>query len=257
MSFSLDNLIQPKRFGRIVLNDFLANTRGLAIAAGATIGMLLVLNVASVASWDRWSFHSVFFPLMLLIGGMVLTSLAFREMHNHERGYMYLTLPGSHLEKFTAKLILTTVGWSLGSLIVYWLFSVLAAGLTSLLFGMAHPIFDPFQESVWQFIRVYVVTQSVFLFGAVRFRRWQLLQTILALSVVGVAFSILTGLLGRLVFHDYFRGPFWTIQWDNSMGEEVMRFYGQVLRVLRFTFWWIMPVFFWAVGFMRLRDTEV
>ena len=257
-----ENIFKPTRLGRLLLNDLFANGRGLLIAIGAALGTLLVVNVSSVGSFEAWRFHTIFFPLTLLIGGQIVTSLSFRELHNGGRGYMYLTLPASMLEKYATKLLLTTVGWTIAALLGYWLFSVIAAGLTSLLFGMSHRIFDPFDKTVWWFVRLYLATQGVAFFGAVYFRKLHLLKTVLTLTAFGIAVSILAGVMARLVFFDYFRGTgaaFFELNLGEHFGnsDSLARFYEGVLKVVEFGFWWVLTPFFWVLGYLRLRDTEI
>ena len=257
---TLYNTVNPTRFTRLAINDIRVGGRSLLIALGATVGLLLVTNASSVASSERWYFHIVFFPLTLMLGGHIATSLCFREMHNPKRGYMYLTMPGSLLEKFAVKLLLTSIGWAILAVVVYWIFSVLAAGLTSLLLGMAHPVFDPFHRSVWWFVRLYIVTQSVTLFGAVYFRKLHLVKTILSITALAIVLALLAGGLARLVFTDYFRGGW--LSFDDSAfnfadGQRLEAFYSKVLDVIVFVFWWVIAPILWVAAFLRLRDTEV
>lgn len=256
------DLFHPRRFGYLVLGDLVIGTQALLVAGAAAIGLLLVLNVASVASADSWPFHRVFFPLTLLIGGHVATSLAFRDMHSPGRGYQYLTLPGSHLEKFAARLLLTSIGWIVGATAAYALFSALAAALTTLLFGTAHGLFNPVGRDVWPVLRVYLITQAVTLFGAVTFKRLHLLKTILAVTAFGVALAVLSGVLARLVLFDGFRGGFLSIDghhWRAALedGGSLGRLYRFLLDALAFSLRRLLAPFFWVLGYLRLRETEV
>jgi hypothetical protein len=252
------------RYGRLLINDLYMNARGMLVTAGAILGVLLVVNVASVASAGQWQFHDVFFPLTLLVGGHVATSLAFAGLHNKTLGYRYLTLPGSIFEKFSVKLLLTAVGWPVLALLAYQAFSLLAAGLTSLLFQRAHAIFDPSAEAVWTAIRLYVVTQAVTLFGAVRFRRLALIKTSLVAAALTLALMIIGIILARLVFGPYFRelggaqAVSGAVSWDVVGGTgRLLRLVNTSGKALWIAFWWLMAPFFWTATFFRLAETEL
>ncbi len=182
----LDTYVNPKRFANLLKNELFSNYKTILIGTGAVFGLLLIINVASVSSNAYWMFHQVFYPLTLFIGGFFLTAMIFHDLHDKERGYGYLTLPASLFEKFISRLLLTTVGYVIGSLFLYWLFSVVAAGITGLFFKISHPVFNPFSSFIWYMIRIYIVTQSVIFFGALFFRKHNLIKTILSIYLCQV-----------------------------------------------------------------------
>jgi hypothetical protein len=260
----LRQVFSPRRFGRLLIADLHAGSRGMLVTAGAILGVLLLINVVSVGSAERWDFHRVFFPLTLLVGGHVATSLAFTALHDKTLGYRYLTQPGSSLEKFTVKLVLTAAGWPILALIAYEAFSFLAAGLTTALFGRAHALFDPTDAEVWTTLRLYLATQAVTLYGAVRFRKLALIKTSLAAAALGLALLIAGVATARIVFGPYFGalpvGEGWggVIGWDVAGGTgRVVEIASIAGRIAWFAFWWLMAPFFWVAACLRLAETEL
>lgn len=260
---SLTHYFSGSRFGRLVVRDLVVNAKTLLITVGAILGSLLVINIASVPSGDQWRFHQVFFPLTLLIGGHVVTSLAFTEMHNRGSGYLYLTMPGSILEKFLVKLLLTSLGWVVIATVAYGLFSILAAGLTQLFFGIAHPLFNPFRTNMLRFIHLYVVTQSVTLLGAIYFKKLHLVKTVLSASALVILGGLIFALFTRIIFWRYFdsfsakhhMGYAMVLNFDQS--EHLTDLLCVTSYYIKFFFWWLMAPLLWVIGYFRLKDTEV
>jgi len=252
------------RIGILLRNELWGNYKTLVISAGAIAGLLLIINVASVATAGRWNFNEVFFPITYLITGMIATSMTFTAMHSKEKGYSYLLLPASHLEKCITKIFLTTVGYTVLIIIGYFLFSLVAAGITGLFFGRIHGVFNPFTREVLNYIGIYVVTQSVVLFSASFFRKLSLLKLILSLNGLAIVLAIVAALSIRLMFwkffggfgfevtEEFFHSLSFTSGYDNLVG------YGKALYTgSKIFFWYIMPPFFWFLTYLRMREKEV
>ena len=255
----------PVRVGRLALSDLYLSYKAMIIALGAAIGVLLVVNVASVFTSGAWAFNAVFFPQVLLIGGFVVTSLSFRNMHNKLTGHTYLTMPGSMLEKYVAKLLLTTLGWSIACLAGYFTFSLLAAGLTRAIFGVSHGVFNPFGASAWAAIRIYVITQSVVFVGAIYFRKLHLLKTALSLTIFGLGVALFVTLLGLALYWGPIKemvvegmsGRLMGVDLAPGEGARIERFFVAVADVSSLFFWWLMAPVCWALGYVRLRETQI
>ncbi len=260
----MNSILNPKRFLHLILNELVSNYKAILIAIGSVFGVLLIINVASVGSYKEWNFNLVFYPLVLFIGGFVVSSMAFSELFIKPRNIHYLSLPASSVEKLLAKLLLTTVGYILISLVLYEVFTLIASGITNIFFGIGHPVFNPFHPLIWKMIRLYIITQSVIFFGSVYFKKLALIKTMLALSAFGTAISILAGIIFRIVFAHYFKGMSFiggpefmqSFSFDPGMGpdiEKLMKFSAQAVKI---AFFWVMPVFFWVVSYFRLKETE-
>ncbi len=64
-------------------------------------------------------YHMGLYMAILYLGGYLVTSRAFRALHDEAQRYAWVTAPGSQIEKFAAKLLLTSIGYALGSLAAY------------------------------------------------------------------------------------------------------------------------------------------
>lgn len=256
--------LSGRRIGILLRNELWGNYKTLIITAGAIAGLLLIINVASVSTAAQWDFNQVFFPITYLITGMIATSLTFSSMHNKEKGYSYLLQPASHLEKCISKIILTTIGYTVIIIAGYFLFSLLAAGITSLFFGTAHGVFNPFTREVWQYVGMYIVAQSIVLFSASFFKKLSLLKLILSVNGLALVLALVAALSVRLMFWKFFGGfgldvsseffnsLSFTTGYDNLVG------FGKGLYTgLKIFGCYIMPPFFWFLTYLRIREKEV
>jgi len=253
-----------RRTGLLLRNEFLRGSKNILIIAGAVTGVLLIINVASGNTADQWDFHSVFFPITLLIGGIIAASRSFSVLYNKQKGIEYLLLPASMFEKFVAKLIFSTVGYILMALAGYFIFSLIGSGLSFLAFGRGHGVFNPFTREVWQMIALYVATSSVVFFGSVYFKKLPLVKTILMLCGIAIGYAVLSAVIFRFLFWGFFDGfilvndemmNLFRIQ--AGMSAQFMNFFENLYSVLKVIFWFIVPAFFWVLTFLRLRETEV
>ncbi|MBN1698978.1 MAG: hypothetical protein JW881_15780 [Spirochaetales bacterium] len=255
-----------KRFWLLIKRDVYMQYRTYLIGLGAIFCILMIVNVASIASAKYWNFNLVFYPLTLFIGGFIFTSLGFNELYHEQGRVSYIVIPASVLEKFSSKLIITSIGYVIFSLVVYFLFSVLVFFVNTLIFGLAHRIFNPFHPVIWLCIRVYCITQSVFLFGAVFFRRSAFVKTILGLfglATCYVLFAAAVFLTMYLVLsaggHIYFSFELFTQTGPKGFGEpSVIRTIAVLLAYnANIFFWFGLAPLLWVTSYFRLKEIEV
>jgi len=248
------------RFWHLIKNDVVTNYRTLLTAAGAALGILLFINFISMLSTREPAVSLVFYPLILFIGGYLITSLSFSDLHHPQRSYVYLTLPASNLEKFLSKLVLTTVGYVLGTLILYFLFSVLMSIVNLIIFQQSHPLFNPFDRIIWITIGVYLITQSIFLLGAVYYKKHAFIKTNLFLFLLQLTVSIFIVFLVKIVFWNYIQG--WSFSPEDiilsspAVEQQLENFFWGFAQFMKFIFYWVLAPVLWLISYFRLKETE-
>ncbi len=250
----------PNRFWHLVRNDLFSNFRSLLIAGGAAIGLLLFINFFTILGGEVFAPRE-FYCLMLFIGGYIITSVAYNDLHHPQKSYVYLTLPASNEEKFLSKLLLTSVGFIFAAMLLYLVFSILMSLVSLIVFGESYPIFNPLDRVVWICNGVYFITQSIFLLGAVIFRKNTLIKTLLSLWLIASALSIFAGIVFRITFWEFFDG--WNFI-DNhfyfssvELDQKFTDFFTGFGKLMAFCFKWLIAPVLWLVTYLRLEETEV
>ena len=262
----IDEVFKLKRFYLLIKRDMFIQYKTYLLGLGAIFCILFIINISSIASYTYWNFNLVFYPITLFFGGFIFTSLSFNELYREQSRVFYVTLPASSLEKLLSKLIITSIGYIIGSLILYFLFSVAVFFLNTLIFGFGHQIFNPFHPIILHCIRIYFVTQSVFLLGALYFKRNAFLKTILSLFGLAIAYAafILAILFILYVVTTINRHIYFSLEFFTQLGSKgfnypsIINDMGKILLYIRqILFWFVLAPLLWIVSFFRLKEIEV
>jgi hypothetical protein len=255
----------PRRLWLLLRRDFSNGYRAVLIAMAAVGGLVLLLTVVSSLGRVQPFRHASLFIQVLFVGGIVISSLSLREIHQDGQSILYLTLPGTSLEKFLSKLLVSSVGYALGALIYYTAVSSAGEGLNRLLIGAGHPFFNPFARNVLLATVTYLVVQSVFLAGSAFFRRLAFLKTALFLILFGIGLSIIIGVAMRFLLADFgWRGGtlnlgpyFGQLQQGGPAEAALLPLFKGFLLALKILFWGFLAPVCWLAGYLRLAETEV
>jgi hypothetical protein len=258
------NSFSIRRLAMLLRRDFSAGYKSVFIAMAAVGGFVIMVSVVSAFGRGLGPIHEKMYYLLLFIGGYIVTSLTFKELHLNGQSVFYLTLPGSSLEKYLSKLLVTSAGYAFGSLFFYTAVSSAAEGINRLIFGYGHSFFNPFERVMLNWVAVYLVTQAVFLAGSVYFRKLAFIKTNLFLWLFGIVVVILVAVTAWLIFRDYAAGtrinlePYFQRLGESGEMQAVLQpmaeKFGQVAKVL---FWGVTAPVCWLIGYLRLRETEV
>ena len=240
------NVFSVARAWHALRADLHQQSRAVLVGTGAAAAVILIANVFSPEPTGS-EFHAALFPLALVAGGFLFTSTLFAELP--DKAHAYLTLPISTIERWAVRVLLSTVGYAAVALAGYFLVTLLGAGLSQLIRGWSHPIFAPSMDD-WRVVLGYLVTSSLFLFGAVYFRRWNALKVVLSLAGIALGLVLIAVGLAYLLFFE-FRG-------DVHLMVETAPQIGEALEAgAKVFFWGGMGPLFWFLTCLRLSETEV
>jgi hypothetical protein len=261
---------KPRRFAQLLLRDLAGGYRSMLVAMAAVGGSVILLSALTVLGMSlgssragAWSYHYNLYNSLLFLGGFIVSSLAFREIRQNGGGIFYLTLPASAIEKYASKLLATSVGYALGSVVFYTAVAAASEGINRLIFGFGNAFFNPFDRSILEALGYYLVAQSVFLLGSIWWRKSAFLKTWGLLMAVAVGVAVLMYFTARIAFgwnatevHDN-----WLLipGWQRLM-EQTTAGYGPLVeigRILRIVFLAGTAPVCWIIGWLRLRDIEV
>lgn len=249
------------RYLKLLRNEMKFNHRGVLIIAA---GFFFFLTLLSLFVRERvgqdGEFMNIWYGLTLLVGGFYYTSIAFRELNRPHTAHLYLMTPASTLEKFLSKWTLTTVGFTVGHLITYTLFSIIVLAIDSYFGHTYFNAFEPFGEHPLLLMKLYMTLSSVFLLGSLAFKRYEFFKTQIFLNVLSILLAIIGVFLFRIVFNQYFDGM--QPQMNNIViggPEDDFRDFmeGSLWTVLKYLFWLGLPLLLWTVGFFKLKEQEV
>jgi hypothetical protein len=270
MAPAFNKVFKPRRFAQLLLRDLAGGYKSLLVAMAAVAGSVLLVSALTVlgrklsgATIGVWNYYPNLFVNILFLGGFIVTSLAFREARQNGGGIFYLTLPASSLEKFASKLLATSVGYALGSLVFFTAVAAVSEGVNRLIFGFGNSFFNPFEPGILESLGYYLVFQSVFLLGSVWWKKLALVKTVLMLQLVAVGIVMVAAVALRIVFRQYFHG--WTLTMNDLPGwekliEQTTAGYGplvQVGSVVRIVVLSATAPVCWVIGWLRLREIEV
>jgi hypothetical protein len=182
-------------------------------------------------------------------------------------GIFYLTLPGSTFEKLLSKLLLTSVGYAVGSAVFMACVGAVSDGLNFLIFGVGHGFADPAGQllTALKASLGYIIAQSVFLLGSIWFQKQAFIKTILWIMIFGVGITIVAAIAARIGLSGHLTTGVhgWSFNLSESQlmttfgpgtrGEAVGNAYLIVAKVLCV----LLAPTCWLATYYRLSEAEV
>lgn len=235
-----------------------------ALITGAAVCALFIFALGGVLSQTAAPIHTIVFDLYLFLGGAIITSQSFRDIHAPETAMNWLTVPASKLEKLLVLLWFTSLGYALFLIVFFTLASPVVEGVLRLIFGRNNLFFKPFHVDHLQSIAGYLLVQSIFFLGSAYFKSHRFIKTFLALCLVTSGLLLFTLLAVRVVFFDFFAGFVPTPQGLEQLRLALaktwpgLRTYAGVIRVAgHFILWCVLPLSCWWIAYLRLGEVEV
>ena len=258
----MNHTFNVNRFFLLLKKDLLQGYKTLLITIGAVTGATVFLLFISSSGEGGAKVHMGFFLPILWLGGLILTSMVFKEAHSIHTIHGWLMTPASRLEKFLQKLMFTTVLFILALLGAFFAATALNSLIYRLFLNRRPPLFNPFQSWVWINIGHYLIVQSMFFLGAVWFRKYNFVKTVLTLNILQAGMALFLGLAAGLVY--------WTPLREAAHGNH--QFFMEASHLLTMKFNGINPLLitvgkviyfgcfapvFWFVSWLRMKEIEI
>ncbi|MEE4176944.1 MAG: hypothetical protein V2I46_05485 [Bacteroides sp.] len=256
----MENKNNTFSFNRLFLlgkRQVVGNFSGLLIAFAAIAGSLLVIALLTGYSSPTSLLNiGPLFYVVLFIGGFVFTSNIFAELHSPQKSIPFLTLPVSKLERLVNAWLLTAILFPILAFIAFSLVLLLAY----LILGI--PIPAGAFAMLWsakalKIVILYFITQSIFLFGAVYFRKHNFLKTLLSLFVIQNVIGLFAALVGYLLFGTFqFDGNEFVSNSSFTPGME--RFFTvTIVEIAKFAFYYLTVPFFLILTWFGIKERQV
>jgi hypothetical protein len=248
----LNNYFNFSRFWLLLKMEWSRSRKGLLMTLGIIFGSMFIMGLLLTPLFepDMKEFeYGGGFTFTLLIGGFILSSMAYRDLGNPLRRHNFLTLPVSTFERFLSMWLLTSPGWIILYTLIYSIYAPFATAIGQLLYDHLHFVpFSPLAPKTISAILYYFVLQGIFLAGAAHFRGYPLPKTMLVLIILGA----IGGLIMYFIMHDYF---------EFDLGEDPNPFAGMpsdtLFTVMKLLFWWVLAPLSWVIAYLGLKEQEV
>jgi len=236
------NRFSIPRFVQLCKRTVELNISSWLMGLAAVVGILLIIWFFPISTggnaWHGFRIESLL-PAALfffVVGGLFITSSLFNELHSPTTAFQHLTLPATALEKLLSAWIISTVLYTLASLVIYFLLTLiiqLITGLTTTA-DLSIRLFYLLDFSIADSVVSYYYYHSIFLLGAVYFVKNNFLKTLLSIVLVVSTLIVITGLVffvsaGTLAFQ------FST----DDLGSGVIHTISILFSLFMLTFAWI------------------
>ena len=160
---------------------------GILGIAGLLFTFWLLPVIALDVSPEQYSFSNLEFAVTFLyvLGGFILTSRLFHEVHSPSSAFQFLTLPATNFEKFLASWAISSIGYTVIAMFVIVLLSLLIEIIIAIQLGTMNSfsIFNPFGQDNLDTMQGYFYYQCIFFLGAIYFKKNNFLKTLLSIIV--------------------------------------------------------------------------
>ena len=268
----MKKIFATKRFFQTFWKEIAFNKINILIMlASLTFLNLLLSYISQRPYFPRMGWLSADgFPVIALVYCMIITSSSFSELNTADRKIDFLMLPSSIIEKFIVKFIYTTVGFLLLSYVALSL-SAMIVEIYRYLFPNANlfkRMFHTYSHfNFGGFLQVYFALHSLFFFGAIYFKKLELGKTFLAFAGLFAALNIYLSLISLLPFFENVNTPLEILNIPLQINvnaelsiqswRKITVLNNTVQNIISIIMFYIMPVFLWALSFIRLQEDEV
>lgn len=248
------NFFDFSRFWSLLKLELFRSRKGVFMTFLIAFGLLFFVGMllAIVTEPDMKVFdHSEGYAYTLILGGFILSSLAYSDLGSTLRRYTYLNLPVSTLERFLSMWFLTSIVWIVLFTLTYTAYTWVANYLGQLLFSrVTFYAFDPLSAFTITTMKCYFVLQGIFLVGAAHFRGYVFPKTV---SV----FIVLAMICGTVVYF-MLREPFLSEHECSGVDCELIDVMTEqpIWAIIKWLFWWILAPLSWVITYLGLKEQE-
>ncbi len=254
-AMALKNHFDLSRFWLLLKMELFKSRKGVLMTFVIVYGMLFFLDFLLSNFIDKGKLvheHTGSYTFPLIVGGFILSSMAFGGLGSSLKRHQFLTLPVSSLERFLCMWLLTTVGWIASFTIAYSVYAVTVNQVGQAMFNnVTFRAFEPFGANTLTSIRYYFALQGIFLAGAVYSKGYALPKTLFAL----VVFFLICGVLTYLIMKDVFLAEHECNGLDCILLKRID--VHPVWAAAQWMFWWVLAPLTWVATYVGLNDQEV
>jgi|GEM_PF-3310876 len=258
-------IFEPSRFLKVLMLEIASNSRKFLSETGGAAAVIMIIFILTAFSGNAQSFFqnslpvSAWFGPLLFIGGLFLSTRAFHDIHQKDQSYLFFMLPASTLEKLAARTFLYAVLFPVYVLLFLFLLSSAASLVHLIFFGSAVNIVKVFSSVYLKITGIYIITQSMFIYASVHFRKNAFFKFSMITAVLQFAVMFYFLFLARVLFWEFIPMTSFSGNIDYLIGDFSVfkdHFLGW-FHVLKFIFFYLLAPFFWFLSLVKLEESEV
>lgn len=173
---------------------FFLKKKMIMIGLAALVGMIILFKLWSMLIGSNSVIEgAMFFTFGLVLikyTGYALTSTMFNEINSKGTAPFFFTLPASTFEKLASAWLISFVGYTAVALVL------IVAHRWSLGVDLQEALNKNLSSHIW----TYIIAHSVYLYGAVLFKRNNFLNTLVAIIVSTLAFALIVLIVRNYIF---------------------------------------------------------
>ncbi len=244
-----------KRFNLLVLKHWADNKKRYTLSLLALFGLLIacfvLMLVAEEQPLTRGTREATYF-LFLFPAGTFYASLYFRDLASASKGSNFLLVPASSFEKLLCSILYTVLLFFVAFTAAFYLVDILMISISNNIFPVSgkEPPVNIFDITAIKFssgmgislLAFFFAVQSIFLFGAVYFRKYSFLKTIIS----GFVIFFVLFCLAYFVFHRLY--------------PDVEAFHlvsDRTVQIISFIIVYATAPLLWTASYYRLKRKQV
>lgn len=250
------NQFSLQRFILLVQRYLAFNHKTLLIGFGAISGIIIVVGIFT--AYYANGFFNVqplvsLGQVLIFVGGLAITSNAYKEIHTPARSLFYLTLPATTSEKLFSNWLITSLVYIIVANLVLMLVILIPNLIGMLLWSLPLNVFNPLGSENIRVMSIYMVIHSIFFLGSLAFRKNNMLKTILSLFVISMTINVI------LIFFAWiFFGQIGFHIEPDTVNSGLQTIITQTLpKVAEIIFYALIIPFCLLVSYFKLKEREV
>jgi len=192
----MENKFKLKRLLTLLLIEVSMSYKYFLFSLLVPLLINFLTSLDELVSVNSMLYNSLAMYKAFIIGGVVFTSYSFSQMHKKSENHFWFMFPASSLEKFLSKLLSSLVYYyfvfTIGFLVLMLISQLFFLRRDDFAFLFSNEFFiEVFIPDAIYFLKYYLILNSIFLLGAVVFKRRFALYTTFSTIIFVVLLLIL------------------------------------------------------------------
>jgi hypothetical protein len=263
----MNNTFNAKRFGLLLKKVLLERPMQMFGFTGLILVLVWMIYFIAKVEIGFGPAQNLSYIWGLAGGGCFLASFVFGYFGSNASGASYLTLPASHLEKWLSGILIAGIFYPLIFLLFYRAMDAAFVAIYHRGLDPQNPLYRRQYDAVYllrfdsrlasKVYPLFLMFTGVALLGSLYFNKASFIKTALVFCVVclgifGLNWLIAESLIGSIDFASPFGGV------NILIGKEVgsVELPQKMFQTCMYTFDYVLPMIFWALTYVRLREKE-